>query len=381
MLRLLQCSRCRKEYSLDTKSFRCECGAPFDLVHDCVFRESEINRVTHSIWRYRKAIPVEKDENIVSLGEGLTPVLSLVYEGYNIWVKLEYVSPTGSFKDRGASVLFSFLKEIGIKNVIEDSSGNAGVSASAYGARAGINCEIFCPDYTSGGKLLQIELFGANLIKVKGTREDTARAVAEAAKTRYYASHNWNPFFVEGLKTLAFEIGEQFGWNVPDNIVLPLGFGGLYYGLYLGFKQLLRDRIISKVPRLFGVQSNMCCPLYEAFVTNGEVNPDYVQKGETIAEGVCGAKPIFWRQIIKAARETRGSITTVSDQEIKKGLRFLARNGFLVEPTSAIVMEGFRNFVEMKAIRAEEKTLLILTGSGLKALDKLKKIFDGESEF
>jgi len=308
-------------------------------VHDCVFLKSEVDKEVRSIWRYRKAIPVEKDGSIVTLGEGFTPILPLSYKGYNIWVKLEYVSPTGSFKDRGASVLFSFLREFGVKNIVEDSSGNAGVSVSAYGARAGIECEIFCPEYTSGGKLIQISLYGAKLVKVKGSREDTSKAAVKAAQT------------------------------------LPLGFGGLYYSLYLGFKQLLRDGIVCKIPRLFGVQSEMCCPLYEAFVTNGGVNPEYVQRGETIAEGICGAKPVFWKQIIGAVRETGGSIVTVSDREIEESLKVLLRQGFLVEPTSAVVIKGMEKFVEIRAIKSSEKTLLILTGSGLKTLDRLEEIF------
>ncbi|HDN60145.1 MAG TPA: pyridoxal-phosphate dependent enzyme [Candidatus Marinimicrobia bacterium] len=375
MIRFFRCVNCGLEYPVNINHLRCECGAPFELVHDCVFLKSEVDKEVRSIWRYRKAIPVEKDGSIVTLGEGFTPILPLSYKGYNIWVKLEYVSPTGSFKDRGASVLFSFLREIGVKNIVEDSSGNAGVSVSAYGARAGIECEIFCPEYTSGGKLIQISLYGAKLVKVKGSREDTSKAAVKAAQTKYYASHNWHPFFIEGLKTLSFEIVEQLNWNVPDNIVLPLGFGGLYYSLYLGFKQLLRDGIVCKIPRLFGVQSEMCCPLYEAFVTNGGVDPEYVQRGETIAEGICGAKPVFWKQIIGAVRETGGSIVTVSDREIEESLKVLLRQGFLVEPTSAVVIKGMEKFVEIRAIKSSEKTLLILTGSGLKTLDRLEEIF------
>jgi len=374
-MRKYECLECGKEYPVTAFRFRCDCGGIFKLKHDYVFSKEKIDKENSSMWRYRRMIPIENDENIVTLGEGMTPLLPFNYKNLNLFVKTEYMSPTGSFKDRGASVLMSLMKEIGVKSFVEDSSGNAGCAVSAYGARAEMLCEIYCPDYTSEGKLNQVKMYGAKLNKIVGTREDTSAAVMEAAGSTYYASHNWNPFFIQGLKTLAYEIAEQRTWNVPDNVITPLGFGGLYHALYLGFNEMLESGAIEKIPKLFGVQSNMCCPIYDAVSTKSDIDPNYKQLGQTMAEGVCGTRPSRGKEILKAVYQSKGGVTTVNEDEIIAGIKVLSNQGFFVEPTSAIVVKAIDHFTDAGLISENESTVVILTGTGLKAVDKFSSLF------
>ncbi len=375
-MRRFRCSECGRTYSIEEKRYRCKCGGAFDLEKSISsFPTAELNQRENSLWRYREVIPVRGDENIVSFGEGITPLVPFKYAGLNLLGKLEYLMPTGSFKDRGASVLVSFLKEIGVDSFIEDSSGNAGAAMSAYAARADISCQIFCPDYASGGKLNQIQLYGGKLNKIKGTRANTQAAVQEAAETSYYASHNWNPFFVEGLKTIAFEIAEQLDWKPPKNVVCPLGYGGLLLGLYTGFKELKELGLTNHMPGLFGVQSEACCPIYHAFKEGKTEVELFEQKATTLAEGICAIFPMRGNSILQALTESGGSVTVVSEEEIKLGIRTLAGKGFFVEPTSAVVLKALDHFVEYAMIDPKEQTVVIFTGHGLKAVSEISSVF------
>jgi threonine synthase len=199
------------------------------------------------------------------MGEGFTPLEEMNFNGNKVLMKIDYLFPTGSYKDRGATVLISKTRELGIKKVVEDSSGNAGSAIAAYCARAGIRCEIYVPKTTSSGKLAQIQAYGATLRRIQGSRERTAQAAMKAASRIYYASHCWNPFFLHGTKTFGFEIWEQMGWKVPDVIILPVGHGTLFLGAYLGFKELREAGMVKRLPRLVGVQSTFCTPLLQAF--------------------------------------------------------------------------------------------------------------------
>ena len=371
------CSECGKEYGKDEKRHRCGCGGVFELIEKNVaFPLDKIGRREPTIWRYREAIPVDSDGDIVSLGEGFTPLIPVKMMGMDVRVKLDFISPTGSFKDRGTSVMLSHVRSLGVDEVIEDSSGNAGASVSAYSAKAGMACEIFCPSYASEGKLTQIRFYGARLNKIPGTREDTENAVLEKAEGTYYASHNWNPYFLEGTKTMAFEIAEQLGWNSPDSVTCPCGNGGIYLGLYIGFKELMEGGIIDSMPKLLGVQSMACSPLYEA-AREGKDNPDpFTQTERTIAEGVCLAKPGRGRAILRAMRASGGAMEIVNDEEVVEGIRTLATRGIFVEPTSAIVVKAMEKFVESGIIDRSGINVMMLSGNGLKAVEELSRMID-----
>ena len=303
----------------------------------------------------------------------MTPLVPFDEFGRGHYLKLDFIAPTGSYKDRGASVLLSKLVELGVREAVEDSSGNAGAAVAAYCARAGIGCTIYCPASTSKGKLAQIGAYGASLKLIEGNRAVTTEAVLEAAETTYYASHNWNPFFLEGTKTVAFEIAEQLGWRAPDHVICPIGFGSVYLGLYIGFGELCVNGVVEKIPRLHGVQSAACSPIYTAYSENGKIERT-PQRYETLAEGIAAEYPIRGEMILEARRETNGAFTVVSEEDIKAGIRAFAGRGIYVEPTSAVVVKAFDSFVEEGIIRGGDTVVSILTGSGLKATEKLMKI-------
>jgi threonine synthase len=265
-------------------------------------------------------------------------------------------------------VLISKMKEWGVQKVVEDSSGNAGSAIAAYCAKAGIECEIYVPHTTSSGKLVQIQAYGATLKKVKGSREKTAEVAMEAASKIPYASHCWNPFFLHGTKTFAFEVWEQMDWKSPDTLVLPIGHGTLFLGAYMGFRELKEAGMVKRIPRLVGVQSAFCAPLYQAFRKGwGETRP--IARKETIAEGIAIAEPVRGKQILKSVRDTDGEILTVTEREIKEALREMGRKGQFIEPTSAATIAGLKKYLRKK--RRKETVVSTLTGMGLKSVEKM----------
>jgi threonine synthase len=300
--------------------------------------------------------------------EGFTPLEEIEFDGNRILLKADYLFPTGSYKDRGATVLISKMKEWGVRKVVEDSSGNAGSAIAAYSAKAGIECEIYVPQYTSSGKLVQIQAYGATLKKVEGSREKTAEKAMEAASKFPYASHCWNPFFLHGTKTFALEVWEQMDWKTPDTLVLPIGHGTLFLGAHMGFKELKKAGMVKAIPKMVGVQSAACAPLYQAF-KRGWTEPRRIEKKETMAEGIAIAEPVRGRQILEAIGETGGEILAVTEKEIGAALREMGRKGHFVEPTSAATIAGLKKYLRQK--RRRETIVSTLTGMGLKSTGKM----------
>jgi len=295
---------------------------------------------------------------IISLGEGCTPLVEVELYGQKVACKLEYLAPTGSFKDRGTSVLVSALVEMGIKRVVEDSSGNAGASLAAYCTRAGIEAQIYVPAHASPRKLAQIQAYGAKVITIAGPRESAAQAVQKAAGRVYYASHYWNPLPLEGIKTEAYEICEDLAWRAPQKVIVPLGQGTHLLGLYRGFKDLLQAQLIKRIPRLYGVQAMTCAPLYEAFHRRASMQPR-----PTVAEGITIREPIRGREVLETVRATEGEILAVTDEETLQARDIIARRGLYVEPTSAVAVAALKQL----SPRLEGVTVISLTGSGLKS--------------
>jgi len=310
-------------------------------------------------------LPVPEEAEVVSLGEGFTPLLPVRLYGACVLCKLEFLAPSGSFKDRGTSVLVSMVRAMGTDEVVEDSSGNAAASLAAYCARAGIRARIFVPAHASAAKLAQIAVYGATVVPVDGPRENSALAAQEAARDAYYASHNYNPLFLEGTKTFAYEVWEQLGGSVPDNVVLPVGNGSLLVGAYRGFGDLKAAGLVERLPRLLAVQAEACAPFYDAY-RRGLEEPQPVTPHETVAEGICIAQPTRGRQVLSAIRNTGGAVVAVDDAEIRSARAVLARAGLYVEPTSATAAAALVKLNKM--INAEEVTVVALTGHGLKSV-------------
>lgn len=324
------CSVCKREYYIGGMNYKCECGGLFKLIKGSG----------------------EYIKNSVSLGEMKTPILKRTIKGVEMYIKLDYMMPTGSYKDRGAHALINTLKEYGIKEVVEDSSGNAGAAIAAYCASAGIKCNIFLPESTSQGKVDQISAYGANIIKVPGTRDDTAKAVEETAKSIYYASHVYNPLFFEGIKSMAKEIYDEVG--MPDYLFVPTGNGTMLLGLYNGFLD------IGMVPKIIAVQSANCAPIYDRFY-----NIKGMAKRGTIAEGIAVGNPARIDEIIQVVKESGGSIITVSENKIKASWNNLCAMGIYAEYTSATVVAGALKYFNSRKSDGL-KIVTPLSGMGLK---------------
>lgn len=335
-------------------------------------KRGDIDTRVTSVWRYAKALLVDA-RAAVSLGEGGTPLVRGNWDGLPVAFKLEFMMPTGSFKDRGMTVMVSYLKNHGITHVLEDSSGNAGASLSAYAAAAGLTCRILVPETASYPKIAQIAACGAEVVKIRGSRQDVAEAALAMSREIFYASHNWQPMFVEGVKTLAYELWEQLGFRAPDNVVVPVGYGANVLGCARGFEELARNGEIAHGPRIFAVQAANCAPLHAAYEANRE-NPTAVAVKPTIAEGIASSRPTRAREVLKAVRASGGKIVAVSEEEIVAALGALARKGLYVEPTAAAAAAGLTQLAATHAIRADETTVLVLTGSGLKDSERIGEL-------
>ncbi|WP_263322149.1 threonine synthase [Endozoicomonas sp. Mp262] len=328
----------------------------------------QIDQSERSIWRYKAALPVNIT-NSVSLGEGCTPLVKRTFNGASCRFKLEWFAPTGSFKDRGTAVMLSYLQQLGITTVIEDSSGNGGSSVAGFAAAAGIQAKIFVPASTQPAKIAQTRAYGAEVILVPGPREATEAAAIEAASSGsgFYASHNWHPFFLQGTKTLGYEIWEDLGFNVPDNIIIPAGAGSNLLGCYLAFKELMASGEIRRMPKLFVSQPANCAPIHTSFQASVD---DYMPQEfkPTIAEGTAIKKPIRLKQILAAIHESGGGTVAIAEDDIQAASLTLARQGLYVEPTCAHAAAGFTQLLESGQIHKDDNTVVIMTGTGLKAL-------------
>ena len=367
----LLCQRCGEVFPLDAPVWRCGCGGLLDLRFTARFEPEFIAARPPTLWRYCEALPIDSDEHIVSFGEGYTPLVEIDVAGRAVLAKQDYLFPTGSYKDRGAALLVSKAAQIGVRHVVEDSSGNAGCAIAAYCARAGIACDIYVPESTSEAKLAQIRFYGAQLHRIPGSREHTAQAALAAAADSYYASHSWNPFFFQGTKTFAFEVCEQLGWRAPDTVVLPAGNGTLLLGCAIGFRELREAAIIDAIPKLVAVQASACAPLAAAFEA-GNSHPEAVSTTKTLAEGIAIAEPVRGPDILAAVSETNGCFVRVDEQDIAQALREVGRQGLYIEPTSAATIAGVKAYCA--AAPAGESIVTTLTGSGLKSTNKMQQL-------
>lgn len=350
------CSDCGSKWVLMPERWRCDCGSPLLWQPKSDFDPSTIETSLWSLWRYKAMLPFPDQVIPVSLGEGMTPLLPT--PDRKSWLKLEFLNPTGSFKDRGASVLVTGLKAWGIREVAEDSSGNAGVALSAYAKQAGMRCHIFVPRKASAGKIAAMCQFGADIVFCS-TRQEASERVMDAVNAGMnYASHTWNPLYLQGTKTIAYEIAEQLHWRIGRefSVLVPVGNGDLLLGLHMGFQELLLSGVIYSVPRLYGVQAESCSPIYAA--AHGLSLPI----GETVAEGVAIANPPRLRQIIAAIQATEGDVLAISEPVILNAVDELAGLGLWVEPTGALPWAAWAQ------LGRPYQSVLLLTGAGWKTL-------------
>ncbi|ACL58059.1 threonine synthase [Methylobacterium nodulans] len=357
--------RTGKLYPLDVPRWCSDDRTPLLVTPGPGISRDDIESRTRSLWRYRAALPVDIADPI-TMGEGCTPLVQRPWGDLRPFFKLEWFNPTGSFKDRGSSVMLSFLRQIGVDAVLEDSSGNGGSSMAGFGAAGGVRVKILAPAYTSPAKIAQVRAYGAEVQLVEGPREESeAEAIRQSGQT-FYASHNWQPFFLEGTKSLAYELWEDFGFKVPDNIIIPVGAGSSLLGCAFGFRELMKAGQITKLPRLFVAQPLNCSPIDASFQA-GVDTPLTREVHKTIAEGTAIKHPLRLREIIAALRESGGGTIALTEEEIIAALRRLARQGLFAEPTCASAAAALDTLSSAGSIKAGESTVVIVTGTGLKA--------------
>lgn len=359
-------------YAIDRPRWRSDAGGPLMITELPGLSRGEIDRTERSLWRYRRAFPIAIAEP-VSLGEGMTPLVRRPWAGIATHFKLEWFAPTGSFKDRGATVMVSALRQQGVGHILEDSSGNGGAAIATYAAAAGLRAKILTPDSTQPGKLVQMRCAGAEVELVPGSRQATADEAVRQSERVFYASHNWQPFFLQGTKTLAYELWEDLGFRAPDNVLIPTGAGSNVLGCDIGFGELLRRGEIERLPRLFAVQPANCAPIDASFRAGVETVIPFEPK-PTIAEGTAIAAPVRMREVLAALRRSRGGTVAVSEDQIIAATRNLARAGLYAEPTSAGAAAGLAKLAAAGVIRDGETTVVVLTGSGLKATQRMAEL-------
>ena len=409
--RPLACVDCGERFA---DRWRCTCGSPLR------FAEAPIPDgeppppgtldTRSGLWAFDGFVPVGDDPtDRVTLGEGMTPLVDADggntggvdagdsdadgTDSWNAAFKLEYVFPTGSFKDRGATTTLTRARALGVSRVVEDSSGNAGAAIATYAARAGIDAEVYVPADVKASKLTAIRRAGATPIRIEGSRADvTAACLAaldEGAETdggsgaetdggsgaetdgggaerssAWYASHAWNPAFFEGTATVAYEIAYQRGWDAPDAVVTPLGHGTLFLGAYWGFRRLHRAGWIDEIPRLYGAQAAGIAPIVEALHGPAAADPD--GEGNESADGIRIAEPVRRDGIHEAIADTGGDAIAITGSDARTELDRLHAAGFYTEPTCAVAPAALRELRVRGKIGENEDVVVPLTGSGLK---------------
>jgi threonine synthase len=375
---MLRCADCGRTYA---HRWRCHCGGPLDFadppVPDARTPDSADSTppdpagfdTRDGLWSFADFLPVSRE---VSLGEGPTPLVDA--PAWDAEFKLEYVFPTGSFKDRGATTTLSRAVACGADRIVEDSSGNAGAAIATYAARAGLPADIYVPADAKPSKLRAIERAGATAIRVEGDRQavtdaciaavegDDPAATDDDSEQVYYASHAWDPAFYAGTATMAFEIALQRDWSVPDAVVCPLGHGTLFLGAYRGFRALRDAGWIDRVPRLLGVQAEGYAPVAD------ELHPADASAGDhnDLADGIQIRQPARRDQLLDAVKATGGDAIALGSEAVETELDRLHRAGFYTEPTCAVAPAGLREYRERGVLSPGDDVVVPLTGSGLK---------------
>ncbi len=324
-------------------------------------------------------IPLLNISNLTNLGQGNTPIVRLNTLSNdlgikNIYAKLEYMNPTGSFKDRGSAMMISALNEFGINEIVEDSSGNAGASISAYSAYSKMKSHIFVPEDAPKNKVSQIELYGSIVHKIPGSRDNSAIAAIKYSKENSipYSSHNLSPYFIEGTKFFGHEVINHFNHKQPDHILFPVGNGSLLIGSYKAYEERKKINPDIKIPKHHAIQTESIPPIIEIFSDN---NWSPEQAKPTLANGIAILNPPRKYQSADVIKKTNGQGIKVSDQSILDWQKELAKkDGIFAEITSAAIFSGLEKLIKQKIILPCEDVLLPITGFGLK--DPPKDLFN-----
>ncbi|MBV4416039.1 threonine synthase [Clostridium tyrobutyricum] len=375
----LQCAKCGKIYSADLPINLCECGGPLLARYDLKTIRKKINKQTFKsrkkgLWRFKELLPISEESNIVTLGEGDTPILKANKIGKklgieNLYIKDEGLNPTGTFKARGASVGVSKAKELAIKTIAIPTAGNAGGAWSAYCAKAGIELVVAMPKDAPELAKKESFIYGSKTYLVDGLISDAGKIIANGVK-----KYNWfdaatlkEPYRIEGKKTMGIEIAEYFNWEIPDAILYPTGGGVGIIGIFKALKELRKlGWIGEKLPKLISVQSEGCNPIVEAF-ENGTEYSKFYKNASTIAGGIRVPKALGDFLVLRAIRETNGTAIQVKDSEILESLDLIAKTeGLFICPEGATLVAALSKLIDNGFIKQNEKVVLLNTGTGIK---------------
>ena len=383
----LTCARCGKEYEADSGAIRCvnrddgrlDISYDYDVIAN-VLDKDLLSKRERGVWKYRELLPILEAKNIVTLGEGGTPIVRARRLGQklglqNLWLLDDTRNPTGSFKDRPMTVGVSKAVELGYRIVASASSGNAAAALSAYSAKAGLQCVTFVPDIASSGKLAQLTTYGARVVKVRGLEtgiDPTVKLLRESCdRFKWYPCPSFGPmnaYQAEGPKTMAFEIAEHLDWTSPNSVYVPVGSGGALTGNWKGFLDLNRLDFVDELPTMMAVQSTGCAPIVRAFEQNAD--PFRIvawEKPDSIATGLMDPFPWDGDYALKALRESNGNALAVTNEEILDAQRLLARTeGIFAEPSGVTALAGLVKQLSSNRVEKSDSIVVEITGSGLK---------------
>ncbi len=371
----LRCFNCHTRYPVRTADYVCrKCGGLLEIRFDISPKRIPWKNRSPGVWKYREILPVDDDRFITSLNEGGTGLHHCLRLGREIGLKKLYVknegeNPTGSFKDRGMTVAISKARELEKRKMVCASTGNTAASLAAYSAKAGLKCIVLVPaGKVARGKMLQVMIHGAGIFQVNGDFDKAMTAVIELTNRRkgFYLMNSLNPFRLEGQKTLAYEVCDQLTGRAPDALILPVGNGGNISAIWKGFNEFRDLGIVTKRPRMIGIQAEKAAPIAEA-VKKGRSAITPVSNPQTLATAIRIGSPVNWTKVLKAIDESKGTAETVSDSEILQAQRALAaKEGIFVEPASAASIAGLRKIRESGDIDRSDLVVCVTTGHGLK---------------
>lgn len=381
----IDCSGCDRKYAPAKPLGLCECGAPLLVRYDLAAIRKQLKKTAlvdrpSDMWRYIEVMPVEREDDIVTLGEGFSPILHLKRYGAklglpNLWLKDESLNPTGSFKARGLSAAVSMAKSLGIEKVSIPSAGNAAGALAAYCAKAGIAAYIFMPRDTPAANIAEVRACGAELTLVDGVITDAARAMDErGAKEGWYdVSTLKEPYRIEGKKTMGYELAEQYQWDLPDVIVYPTGGGTGLIGMWKAFAEMEElGWIGSKRPRMVTVQAEGCAPIVRAF-ERGQQTAEPWENPSTIASGLRVPRAVGDALMLRTLRESQGTAVAVSDDHIVDSVFELGRlEGIFAAPEGAACLAALRKLLAAKWLEPTARILVFNTGAGNKYVDVLR---------
>jgi threonine synthase len=380
----LQCRECKKEYESTFKYICEECFGPLDVKYDfpIISKDTFVNR-EHTYWRYFELLPIQNKSNIVSIDAGMTPLIKAEKLGNklglnNLYIKNDSVNPTFSFKDRPAGIAVSKAKEFDLSAVGCASTGNLAAATGAHAAKAGFPCYVFAPSDIEHAKIAQALSYGAKYITVDGTYDDANRIAAQIGDSKGIGIVNINmrSYYVEGSKTLAFEVAEQLGWQVPDQLIVPVGSGAMLNAICKGFEELQSVSLLNDVSSMHMVaaQPHGCAPIVDAYKKNSnEVTP--VENPDTVAKSLAIGDPGDGRYVLKRLQQYNGLAEESNNKEIIDAILLLARTeGIFTEPAGGVSVAVLKKLVEDGKIDKNEKTICYVTGNGLKATESLLEI-------